>query len=220
MCNMTQKQLAISIRKSLASISKYEKGEIAVDIETLQKIADQFGVGVEQFVPDTRTILQKPVQNVIQLHPLFKHSPLYLYWYRGGSHSLVRHVIEVHPDTAQIACYMEVDDFSRYRDCRYMMFGTLSCRGPNTYLHATNPILEEDFMFACFSNVDLFESHMVGFLSCLNRSYHITSTKCFLSNTPTHSVEEILNAILVTKKELSEFKKSNFFTFGAHQVQI
>ena len=101
-----------------------------------------------------------------------------------------------------------------------MMFGTLSCRGPNTYLHATNPILEEDFMFACFSNVDLFESHMVGFLSCLNRSYHITSTKCFLSNTPTHSVEEILNAILVTKKELSEFKKSNFFTFGAHQVQI
>lgn len=220
MCNMTQKQLAHSVHKSLACVSKYEKGNVAIDIYTIQQIADQLGVSVGQLIPETRLASQQPAATSLQLHPMFRHSPLYLCWYRGGKQSLVRHVIEVDSSTGQVACYMEVDNYSDYKSCRYMMFGKLSSNGPNTYLYATNPILTEDFIFACFSSVDLFESHMVGFLSCLNRSYHITSTKCFISHTPIHSSEEVLRAILVTKKELAEFKRSNFFTFGTHQQQF
>ena len=220
MCNITQKELAHSIHKSLACISKYEKGLVSIDIYTIQQIASQLGIQVGQLIPTPGAVLQQPAETSLQLHPMFRHSPLYLYWYRGGKQSLLRHVIEVDSSTGQAVCYMEVENYSDYKSCRYLMFGKLSSNGPNTYLYATNPILTEDFIFACFSSVDLFESHMVGFLSCLNRSYHITSTKCFISHTPVHSSEEVLRAILVNKKELSEFKRSNFFTFGSHQQQL
>lgn len=221
MCNMTQKQLAFSIHKSLACISKYEQGSIAIDIYTLQQIASQLGIQVNQLVPHISTpeVSDADSSHANRLSPVFKVSPLYLYWYRGGKQSLVLHVIEIDHNTSRITCYMEVDDVTNYKNCHYMMLGTMSTRGPNTYLYATNIILPEDFIFACFSNMDLLDSYMVGFLACLNRSYHITSSKCFISNTPTHSSEEILHVIQVSKKELSEFRKSNFFTFGVHQQQ-
>lgn len=48
MCGMTQKQLASLIHKSLACVSKYEQGDISMDVYTLQQIACQLGVPVHQ----------------------------------------------------------------------------------------------------------------------------------------------------------------------------
>lgn len=48
--NLTQDELSEKICKSKSTISKYEKGEIAVDIETLYEIADAIGVHVEQLL--------------------------------------------------------------------------------------------------------------------------------------------------------------------------
>lgn len=216
MNHMTQKELAYAVGKSLACISKYEKGEIAIDIYTLQALSTYLGVSTEQLMPE-----QEPPKSFSSagsdLCPIFRSSPLYLYWYRGGKRTLVRHVLEVDQTASRVVCYMEADDPSDYKNCRYMMFGNLFTKSPNTYIFATNPAFEQDFLFACFNNVDVFESKLTGFVSCLNRSYHITSTKCFISTSPNHAAEEILRTILVTKSELAEFKRSNFFTFGAHQ---
>ena len=45
---MTLQQLADKIHKSRASVSKYETGEITVDIETLFEIAEALGVELSQ----------------------------------------------------------------------------------------------------------------------------------------------------------------------------
>ena len=52
--NLTQDELSEKICKSKSAISKCEKGEIAVDIETLYEIADAIGVHVEQDRKSTR----------------------------------------------------------------------------------------------------------------------------------------------------------------------
>ena len=48
--DMTLEELAAEIHKSKATVSKYEKGEIAVDIETLYEIADVLHIHVEQLL--------------------------------------------------------------------------------------------------------------------------------------------------------------------------
>ena len=113
-CNMTQKQLAHSVNKSLACVSKYEKGTVAIDIYTIQQIANQLGVSVGQLIPESKPVSQQPAATSLQLHPMFRYSPLYLCWYRGGKQSLVRHVIEVDSSSGQVSCYMEVDNYSDY----------------------------------------------------------------------------------------------------------
>ena len=47
---MTIEQLAKAIAKSKATVSKYEKGEIAMDVETLYEVADALHVHVEQIL--------------------------------------------------------------------------------------------------------------------------------------------------------------------------
>ncbi|WP_409228731.1 helix-turn-helix domain-containing protein [Gudongella sp. SC589] len=56
---MTLQDLAEMISKSKATISKYEKGEITVDIETLYDIAAALQVHVEQllYTSPERTVL-------------------------------------------------------------------------------------------------------------------------------------------------------------------
>ena len=50
MRNLTLDELALKIYKSKSTISKYEKGEIAIDIETLYDIADALMINVEQLL--------------------------------------------------------------------------------------------------------------------------------------------------------------------------
>ena len=60
--NLTQDELSEKICKSKSTISKYEKGEIAVDVETLYEIADAIGVHVEQLLSQ-RSFERKEMQN-------------------------------------------------------------------------------------------------------------------------------------------------------------
>lgn len=48
--DMTLAELAAEIHKSKATVSKYEKGEISVDVETLYEIADALHIHVEQLL--------------------------------------------------------------------------------------------------------------------------------------------------------------------------
>lgn len=48
--NMTLEELAAEIHKSKAAVSKYERGEISIDIETLYEIADSLHIHVEQLL--------------------------------------------------------------------------------------------------------------------------------------------------------------------------
>lgn len=72
-------------------------------------------------------------------------------------------------------------------------------------------------MLLAFNPVDLLNAYMVGFPCCLNRSYHITAAKCFISDTPLISTQEILSAIQITRDEVAELKQSHFFTFGTYR---
>lgn len=56
---MTLDDLSGIIHKSRSTISKYEKGEIAIDIETLYEIADAIQVHVEQllYCPPRRAVI-------------------------------------------------------------------------------------------------------------------------------------------------------------------
>lgn len=50
MRKLTLDELALIIYKSKSTISKYEKGEISIDIETLYDIADALSVNIEQLL--------------------------------------------------------------------------------------------------------------------------------------------------------------------------
>ena len=48
--NLTIEELARTINKSKSAVSKYENGQIAIDIETLKDIADALKISVSQII--------------------------------------------------------------------------------------------------------------------------------------------------------------------------
>lgn len=92
--DMTLEELAAEIHKSKATISKYEKGEISVDIETLYEIADVLHIHVEQL------LYNRPAADVISAQgcaPGFFAglTQFYGYIFDGRDHHIIQCVFDV-----------------------------------------------------------------------------------------------------------------------------
>ena len=78
---LTLDELSILVCKSKSTLSKYEKGEIAVDIETLYELADAFHIHVEQLLysrPSATGITSS------ETHPAFFNGVTQFYSYIFG----------------------------------------------------------------------------------------------------------------------------------------
>lgn len=113
------------IHKSKSTISKYENGEISVDIETLYEIASALDVHVEQFLwcPPRRADMESSGT------PAFFQgiSQFFSYIYDGRSNSLIRCVFDVlsqgDDNRYRIMMYMNFKDYANYQKCENTYWG-------------------------------------------------------------------------------------------------
>ena len=138
---MTLDDLSNAIHKSKSTISKYEKGEIAVDIETLYEIADAIQVHVEQllYCSPKRTAISSKNSS-----PAFFNgvSQIYSYLYDGRSNHIVGCVFDVLSETEEgqykIMMYMNFKDFKNYQNCENTYWGYIEHYDAMTYISLTN----------------------------------------------------------------------------------
>lgn len=138
---MTLDDLSGIIHKSRSTISKYEKGEIAIDIETLYEIADAIQVHVEQllYCPPRRAVISSQNNS-----PAFFNgvSQFYSYLYDGRSNHIIRCLFDVLPeaenDQYKIMMYMNFKDFKNYQQCENTYWGYIEHYDALTYISLTN----------------------------------------------------------------------------------
>ena len=88
---MTQDELAAAIHKSRATLSKYESGDISMDLNTLYDLSDAFGIHPEQLLYLRKTTLAAEPQD--QTPAFFKGlTRFYGYFFRGRNGKLNRSV--------------------------------------------------------------------------------------------------------------------------------
>ncbi|MCD8161085.1 MAG: helix-turn-helix transcriptional regulator [Clostridiales bacterium] len=138
---MTLEELASEICKSKATVSKYEKGEIAVDIETLYEIADALHVHVEQL------LYQRPERAAL---PVAEHHPsffqgltvFYAYLFDGRNNTIMRCrfdvLSQVEPNQYKIMMYMNFQDYEHYQICETTYYGYISHFDAVTNISLTN----------------------------------------------------------------------------------
>ena len=138
---MTLDDLSGIIHKSRSTISKYEKGEIAIDIETLYEIADAIQVHVEQllYCPPSRAVISSQNNS-----PAFFNgvSQFYSYLYDGRSNHIIRCLFDVlseaENDQYKIMMYMNFKDFKNYQQCENTYWGYIEHYDALTYISLTN----------------------------------------------------------------------------------
>ena len=213
---MTLDDLSGIIHKSRSTISKYEKGEIAIDIETLYEIADAIQVHVEQllYCPPRRAVISSQNNS-----PAFFNgvSQFYSYLYDGRSNHIIRCLFDVlseaENDQYKIMMYMNFKDYETYQNCENTYWGYMEHFDALTNIILTNqdspmekasiqilaPYLDTDTKWGLFN----------GFSS---RPMMPIATKILISKKRLAEDDNLINSLKISKEDIRLLKLYNMMS--------
>lgn len=119
--HLTLEELANEIGKQKSTVSKYEKGEIILDLDTLYRLADVLHIQPQQLLPIPPEV---HTESKDWLSPSFFHgiNRLYAYFFDGRINKIVRCVFDIMPpeqdsNKCRTMMYMNFTDYQNYQNC-------------------------------------------------------------------------------------------------------
>lgn len=222
MKKMTLQQLADTIHKSRPTVSKYETGEITLDVVTLCDIALALDVDLSQLTdyPLYRESQPEERSPYTGESPFFQANELYFYYYDGRYDRLKEALIRIHknrpgPD-GSYETSMSIHSTSpngRSSEIAYtgtvlysdmlIRFSFLNCYNKleQDLLYIFNPLERRDFtegLLCGISNIDL--------MPC--------AFKCIVALSPSTDQDLIRQQLQLSPQELRRWGKLNMFTVG------
>lgn len=222
MKGMTLQQLADTIHKSRATVSKYETGEITIDIETLYDISSALEVDLNR-ITDYRPAKSKAVTTVdFSGRSAFFHAErLYFYFYDGRNNRLKDGIIDVHKDESIDGCFgaslsiRSVTPAGRVSEVYYsgnVLYSDTLIRFSfeNQYNKLEHDLL---YIFNPLELRDFTEGLLCGISSADLRP---CAFKCLVTLTPQQPSDELKQQLLISPKELRRWQKMNMFIVDNH----
>lgn len=213
--NLTIETFAGMIHKSKATISKYENGDISIDIETLFGIAQALDISVNQLI-DYETVSHEGEA----AEPIARRagkSRYYMYFYDGRRSRIARNIIEVQDGGEENGVfsanmYAYLDDFSNYYQCKLLYHGTM--RRYDTFVNFNfenqNNKVERAFLYAI--NSFSHGGRMAGLYCGLSTQPILPACfKFVLSPEILEETEELKETLAVSKEDIRVLKKMNMF---------
>lgn len=210
---MTVQILADLINKSKSTVSKYENGEISIDIATLYSIANALGVHVEQLLyiePETEKHFSKTEPSTF-----FKNSRrFYSYIYDGRSNELVRCVIDVFPQQApplfKTVLYMNVKSYDNYEDCENTYWGYMEHYDVITTIVLRNQATPVERIIINILASFMDSKKKWGLMSGVSfRPFMPIALKMLFSKEPLPEGKELMNELKISKEDIRIMKMYN-----------
>ncbi len=205
---LTLLELSEKIHKSKATLSKYETGDITIDIETLFDIADVLGVKVQQlidYIPEAQA--EAPQKN---MGAFFPQRRTYVYFYDGRFKRIVRNILEI--DQNAVTFYYDIASFDDPENCRNLFFGSVEYFDTFTNFSLESQSNRMENATLCAVNPLDRGAQVLGLLSGISR-YPILpiSIKCIISPELLEENEELKEKLLLSKKDVKMSKTLNMF---------
>lgn len=210
---MTLVELAAKIHKSKATLSKYEVGDIAVDIETLVEIGRALGINPHQLleVPKERESAASP-----QGSSFFTQSRIYAYFYDGRSKRIIKNLLEISNDFDMAAAtfFNDVPSFDQLEDCRNLYYGKVEYYDTVTNFSFMSQSNRIERLSLCAINPFDRGEEVLGMLSGLSRYPMLpVSIKCILSPKQIKETEAFKERLLLSQKDIKYIRSLNMFAF-------
>ncbi len=213
---LTLQQLADKIHKSRASMSKYENGEIVLDIETLYNISDALNVEPSKLIdgPSKKPTVLSPMSNFINKSPFFRANKLYIYFYDGRYKRLKDGVIDISQKTKDDNVYNAT-----------LFISTFTPKGRKTEIYCSGKVIYSDMLirFSFFNQFNALEEDLLYIFNPLElRDFTqgllcgISSVdlmpcafKCLVTLTPQNPSKQLKQQLTINNEELRHWQKLN-----------
>lgn len=219
MKGMTIETFAGMIHKSKATVSKYENGDISIDIETLFVIARALDVSVHQLIDYAS---EEVTAEETTEKSRWSKSRYYMYFYDGRHSRIARNIIEVQDGGKESGVfdanmYAYLEDFAHYYQCKLLYHGVM--RRSDTFVNFNfenqNNKVERAFLYAI--NSFSYSGRMVGLYCGLSTQPILPACfKFILSPEILEENEELKAELAVSKEDIKVLKKMNMFVVSGH----
>ena len=220
---LTLQQLADMIHKSRATVSKYETGEISVDVDTLYDISFALRISMNQltdYEPDIKWVEEKKPE-MMRKSPFFEAKRLYFYFYDGRYKRLKDGIIDIYESKEHLGNYNAS-----------LSINTVTPNGRSSAVYYTGKVVYSDMLirFSFVNQYNTLEEDLLYIFNPLEfRDFTegllcgISSTdlmpcafKCLVTLNPQEATEELREQLLLTKKEIQRFQKMNMLIVDNH----
>ncbi len=212
--HMTLHELADRICKSKATVSKYEKGEIAMDLDTLYEVAAALDVHVSLLLYNEP---QKTGERESDRFPFFQDTDhFYGYIYDGRESKVIRCFFEMaerlQEGRQKIRLYMNFRDYEQYQLCENTYEGYME-----HFDAVTNIFLRNEYLPMEKASIQLLASSLdaaarMGLWNGLStRPLMPVAAKIMLSRTILPESEELLSQLKISANDIKLFKLYNMF---------
>lgn len=210
---MTIIDLADRIYKSKATVSKYEQGQIAVDIVTLISIAEVLEVSLEDLTGFA--LEQNPKTGLLK-----QESTFFMYNLSPNNGALLISVIKVkcQDEGIQKVCssvlYYDVPEAGRWQECDHIYRGTAELSEVITTFTFQNQIWKREHIHILLSTPlkegKIYQGLILGLSST---SFLPTMGKIIVTRRPLGSVEEARELLEFSKEDLQYIRKNQGFSW-------
>lgn len=206
-------QFSELISKSKSTVSKYENGQISIDLQTLYEIAQTLNIGIHQ-------LIDFQVEN--QSLPLNLNSPfggqrhMHIYFYDGRKRRIVKSYLTINPraNANDFCCsfYMDIPSFENFEKCSFYYLGSVESYDLVTYVHLVNQANPMEKMCFCILNSLYYQSVTWGLMFGISyRPIAPFTLKFLMSSNPLENEEITVDRLTLTTDEIKTIKSLNMF---------
>lgn len=212
--NLTLQQLANSIHKSRSTVSKYETGDLALDIETLAEIADILQVSPNQLL-DYQPPHKEPLPDTTTgISPFYQARRLYFYFFDGRYQRLKDGIIDITENQNRPGHYEAT-----------LSISTISASGRSSEMYYSGAViysdmlirfefnnhfnaLEKDLLYI-FNPLEMCEETSGLLCGISSADLRPCAFKCLVTLTPQEQTDALKNRLLLTREDLKRCKDLN-----------
>ncbi len=213
---MTLQELADQIYKSRATVSKYESGEIVIDIETLTKVSEVLHVPISQLAESPPVEPALLAAQRVTSSSFYQADRMYFYFFDGRYNRLKDGIIDIHRTGENQGTYDAT-----------LAISAVTQTGRNSMLYYTGKVMYSDMLirFTFTNKYNALEEALLYIFNPLEVRdvtkgilYSISSAdlcpcaiKCLITLNPQKPTEEWKSQLLLTKAEMQRWKKANMW---------
>ena len=209
----TIQELGDAICKSKATVSKYEKGQISLDVDTLYDIAAALGISPEQLLYSAPE--QAAPQHDDTVPSFFQGvRRLYMYTFDGRNNSLSRSLIEIgnrqDDNTYKVMMYMTYDDVNQYQHCENTYTGRMIHYDALTRLVFQNKDtpMEQYTINMLASYLDAPYKWVLNY-GLSSRPFMPIAAKALITKKPAAETADFIKALHISKEDIRILKLYN-----------
>lgn len=210
--NMTLKELAVRLHKSVSTVSKYEKGDISLDISTFLELSKIFKVSPLAIIGDE---IAEEGEEYTYAETIEK---LYMYSYDGMGKVIVKSVIEQQAvegknNKYKVHLFNDVSEIKERGECGGLYTGEYEKEGfIGTYMLHNQALKSEHIMISCVNNL-VNPGQQLALVSGLSNYTMLPVTfKAVISEKEIVNKEKLMNLLTFNKEDFKLMKQINYLT--------